>query len=173
MTTAIPAFSGNYLKSYKGTPYQDSHYKKGAQSIPGRVECTYYDRGGEGVAYHDTDTKNLGSGGLNPADGTYLNQFRMDEGVDTSHTKFHNTPDPIDNNPYDVVQPIRRAPSIRRRVGYREGSTSLFKSLMLGCTAPTLLYTSNRGGTISVDRNGQVVTGPLASSPFIFSLEAI
>jgi len=98
MTTAIPAFSGNYLKSYKGTPYQDSHYKKGAQSIPGRVECTYYDRGGEGVAYHDTDTKNLGSGGLNPADGTYLNQFRMDEGVDTSHTKFHNTPDPIDNN---------------------------------------------------------------------------
>ncbi|HMF53275.1 MAG TPA: hypothetical protein VK593_02920, partial [Edaphobacter sp.] len=53
------------------------------------------------------------------------------------------------------------APSIRRRVGYREGSTSLFKSLMLGCTAPTLLYTSNRGGTISVDRNGQVVTGPL------------
>jgi hypothetical protein len=43
----------------------------GAQKIPGRVERGYYDRGGEGMAYYDTDAKNNGSRGLNPADGTY------------------------------------------------------------------------------------------------------
>ncbi len=62
--------SKSYLRNYKGTPYQDSRYHGGAQKIPGRVECSYYDRGGEGVAYHDVDAKNNCSGGLNPADGT-------------------------------------------------------------------------------------------------------
>jgi hypothetical protein len=101
-TAALCASKTNYLKNYKGTPYQDSRYQGGAQKIPGRVECSYYDRGGEGVAYHDADAKNNGSGGLNPADGTYLNQFRMDEGVDISYTKFH---DQIDDSPYDLVKP--------------------------------------------------------------------
>ena len=101
--TPLGASQTDYLKNYKGTPYQDSRYQGGAQKIPGRVECAYYDRGGEGVAYHDTDAKNNGSGALNPADGTYLNQFRMDESVDISYTKFH---DQIDNNPYDLVQPL-------------------------------------------------------------------
>ncbi len=31
--------------------------RAGAQKIPGKVECAYYDRGGEGVAYHDSDSK--------------------------------------------------------------------------------------------------------------------
>src|SRR5271156_960013 len=101
LADAIPA-SAQAQPSYQGTPSQDSRYQGGAQKISGKVECAYYDRGGEGVAYHDTDAKNNGSGGLNPADGTYLNQFRMDEGVDISYTKFH---DQIDNNPYDLVQP--------------------------------------------------------------------
>src|ERR1700685_1079631 len=87
---------------YKGIPYRDSHHQNAPQKIPGRVECAYYDRGGEGVAYHDSDAKNNGSGALNPADGSYLNEFRMNEGVDTSYTKFHDT---IDNNPYNLVEP--------------------------------------------------------------------
>src|SRR5450631_177386 len=92
--------------AYKGTPYQDSKYQGGAQKIPGPVNCAFYDLGGEGVAYHDSDAKNNGSGALNPVNGTYLNEFRMDEGVDTSYTKFHPPFDPqIDDNPYDVVQP--------------------------------------------------------------------
>ena len=48
---------------------RDSRHTGGAQKIPGRVECAYYDRGGEGVTYHDTDARNNGSGALNPADG--------------------------------------------------------------------------------------------------------
>jgi len=95
---------------YQGTPFHDSHHS-GIQKLPGRVECALYDLGGEGVAYHDSDAKNLGSGGLNPADGTYLNQFRMDEGVDTSYTKFH---DQIDNNPFNRILPDPQHPSARR-----------------------------------------------------------
>jgi hypothetical protein len=142
---------------YKGTPYHDSRYQGGAQKIPGRVDCAYYDLGGEGVAYHDSDAKNNGSGALNPADGTYLNQFRMDEGVDTSYTKFH---DAIDNNPYDVVQP----PENLLYVGWTEPG-EWFKITVevakAGVYSADLLYTSNRGGTISVDVDGKTGTGPL------------
>jgi hypothetical protein len=96
------AGSASELSGYKGMPYQDNKYAGGVQKIPGRVMCAYYDRGGEGVAYHDSDAKNSGSGGLNPADGTYLNEFRMHEGVDTSYTKYHNQ---IDDNPFEKVHP--------------------------------------------------------------------
>src|SRR5271167_1658067 len=67
---------------YRGEPFHDNAYEGGPQKIPGRVQCAYYDLGGEGIAYHDTDARNNGSGGLNPADGTYLNEFRMNEAVD-------------------------------------------------------------------------------------------
>src|ERR1039457_7707185 len=74
------------LKGYRGKPYQDSMYHGGPQRIPGRVQCAYYDLGGEGVAYHNADKRNQGSGALNPADGTYLHEFRMKEGISTSYT---------------------------------------------------------------------------------------
>ena len=157
-TTALCAPQTNYLKNYKGTPYEDNHYKGGAQKIPGRVECAYYDRGGESIAYHDTDAKNNGSGGLNPADGTYLNQFRMDEGVDTSYTKFH---DQIDNSSYNVVLP----PENQLYVGWTEPGEWFNITVQVaraGVYSADLLYTSNRGGTISLDVNGKDATGPIA-----------
>src|ERR1700729_3699525 len=77
-----------FFEQYKGKPFQDSHYTTAPQRIPGRVECAAYDVGGEGVAYHDSDAVNHGSGQLNPADGSYLNEFRMHDGVDISYTKF-------------------------------------------------------------------------------------
>jgi hypothetical protein len=42
---------------YQGKPFQDSAYKAGAQSVPGIVQCALFDLGGEGVAYHDADSK--------------------------------------------------------------------------------------------------------------------
>src|SRR5580700_5082858 len=81
---------------YAGVPFHDSAYNGGPQRIPGRVQCAYFDLGGEGVAYHTKDTRNQGSGMLNPANGSYLNEFRMNEAVGTSYTKFH---DAIDRNP--------------------------------------------------------------------------
>ncbi len=99
------AFSQSFLSHYKGLPFHDSRYSGGPQKIPGKLLCAYYDLGGEGVAYHDSDPKNHGSGELNPADGSYLNEFRIHEGVDTSYTKFQRKPDPIDDNPFDKIVP--------------------------------------------------------------------
>jgi hypothetical protein len=82
---------------YKGTPFIDSLHQKGPQVIPGTVELALYDMGGEGVAFHDTDKINNGSGKLNyeqncPASGgkrpsNYICHFRENEAVDISYTK--------------------------------------------------------------------------------------
>jgi hypothetical protein len=158
IVTATSVSGASSKDQYKGTPYSDSRYQGGPQKIPGRVECAYYDHGGEGVAYHDSDVKNSGSGILNPADGSYLNEFRMGEGVDISYTKFH---DQIDNSPYDIVQP----PEGQLYVGWTEPG-EWFKITVdvaqAGVYRADLLYTSNRGGTISIDVNGKDTTGALA-----------
>ena len=156
-TSTLCAAQTDYLKNYKGTPYQDSRHQGGAQKIPGKVECAYYDRGGEGIAYHDSDSKNSGSGALNPADGTYLNQFRLDESVDISYTKFH---DQIDDSPYNLVRP----PENQLYVGWTEPGEwfSITVSVaQAGTYRGDLLYTSNRGGTIALDVNGERATAPL------------
>ena len=156
---AASAQHAEFLKSYKGTPFHDSKYNGGAQKIPGTVMCAYYDLGGEGVAYHDADVKNNGSGALNPANGSYLNEFRMNEGVDTSYTKFGMAPK-IDDNPYDKVTP----PAELLYVGWTEPGEWFNVTVDVvgtGEYAGDLLYTSNRGGTISLDVNGVAATGPL------------
>lgn len=151
------AYRSDFLVRYKGTPFQDSHYAGGPQKIPGRVQCAYYDRGGEGVAYHDADAINNGSGKLNPADGSYLNEFRLAEGVDTSYTKFH---DQIDNSQFDLVTP----PENQLYVGWTEPgewfNLTVF-TIHPGDYTADLLYTSNRGGSIALDVNGKAATGPL------------
>jgi Carbohydrate binding module (family 6) len=157
---ATKAFSQSFLSHYKGVPYHDTRYQRGAQKIPGRVLCAYYDLGGEGVAYHDTDPKNHGSGELNPDDGTYLNQFRIHEGVDTSYTKFDRKPEPIDDNPFDKIVPPRDL----LYVGWTEPGewfNLTVDAAQGGTYIVDLLYTSNRGGTISVDVDGKDATGPL------------
>ena len=154
------ASSQSFLSRYKGLPYHDTRYQGGPQKIPGRVLCAYYDLGGEAAAYHDTDPQNHGSGELNPADGTYLNEFRIHEGVDTSYTKFERKPTPIDDNPFDKIVPPRDLPY----VGWTEPGEWFNITVDVahaGTYAADLLYTSNRGGTISVDVNGKDATGPL------------
>lgn len=124
------------------------------QQIPGKIECEFYDLGGEGVAYHDTDAVNNGSGKLNPVNGNPLNEFRLKEGVDISYTKT----DSIDDTAYTKV-PIK------------------MKQLYVGWTQPTewinytvavkksgtykigVLYTANGDGTIAIAVNGKDATG--------------
>jgi hypothetical protein len=111
------------------------------------------------VAFHDADAKNNGSGALNPANGTYLNEFRMNEGVDTSYTKFGLDPK-IDDNPYNKVVP----PAGLLYVGWTEPGEWFNVTIDVAETADYsvgLLYTSNRGGTIGLDVNGNPATGPL------------
>lgn len=79
---------------YRGKPFGDAHHPAAPQQIPGRVECSLYDLGGEGVAYHDTDPTNNGNGKLNlqprhqrPDSSPEIWGFRANEGVDLSYTK--------------------------------------------------------------------------------------
>jgi hypothetical protein len=154
------------LFAVRAAPYTDSHHPIGAQPIPGIVQCAYYDLGGEGIAYHDTDAVNHGSGELNPADGSYLNEFRMHEGVDTSYTKFHDPKVQIDNNPYNLVVP----PDGQLYVGWTvpgEWFNLTVNVAHAGRYTADLLYTSNRGGSISLDVNG--IPGPPINIPSTFS----
>ncbi len=80
--------------NYQGKPFTDTYHKSGPPNIPGIVQCALYDLGGEGVAYHDTDAVNNGSGKLNldpkhqrEHAGEYLWHFRKDEGMDLSFVK--------------------------------------------------------------------------------------
>ena len=87
---AVPA-------DYKGKPFSDEFHKAGPARIPGIVQCALYDRGGEGVAYHDTTAENEGSDRLNRQTTPYNHQrahasdyiwhFRANEGVDVSYVK--------------------------------------------------------------------------------------
>jgi hypothetical protein len=144
-----------------GAPFGDSRHPAEPQAIPGLVECAYYDTGGEGVAYHTVDTRNQGSGKLNPADGSYLNEFRKDEAIGTSYTKFRKV---IDNSPYDLVLP----PENQLYVGWTtpgEWFNITVDVKSAGTYEIGLLYTSNRGGRIALDLGGK----PLVASCDIIS----
>jgi hypothetical protein len=90
-----------------GQPFADAVHKAGPPNIPGIVQCALYDLGGEGVAYHDTDAVNNGSGKLNleaghqrAHAGDYIWHFRQGEGVDLSFVK-----DWADLNHTNLVSP--------------------------------------------------------------------
>lgn len=144
--------------SYTGTPFSDSVYKSGPQTIPGKLQCEYYDLGGEGIAFHDSDSINSGSGKLNPADGSYLNEFRMNEAVDISYTKFRNPA--IDNSPYNFVEPVKD----QFYIGWTtpgEWTRYTVKVEKSGIYILGLMYTSNQNGKISISVNDIDRTGPL------------
>jgi hypothetical protein len=154
---STPTTLSNLPKGYAGKPFHDSVYHGGPQKIPGMVYCAYYDLGGEGVAYHDNTITNLGSGVLNPANGTYLNEFRMNEGVDISYVKLR---DDIDNNPYNLVSP----PDELLYVGWTEPGEWFNLTVDVeasGVYTFDLLYTSHQGGTISLDLNGKKLSEAL------------
>ncbi|WP_426667158.1 carbohydrate-binding protein [Mucilaginibacter sp. McL0603] len=141
----------NYQTTYSGKPWQNK-----TQQIPGRIECEYYDEGGEGIAYHDSDSINNGSGKLNPANGSYLNEFRMKEGVDISYTKT----DDIDNNKYNKVS----RDMDKFYVGWTVPGEWIKYTLKVnesGIYNVALMYTANGDGAISLDLDGKELTGPL------------
>jgi hypothetical protein len=135
-----------------GKPWQNK-----MQELPGRLECEFYNTGGEGIAYHDTDSINNGSGKLNPANGTFLNEFRMKEGVDISYTKAH---DHIDDNPYNKVSRDMN----KFYVGWTQPGEWINYTVKVnksGTYPIGVLYTANGDGTISVDVDGKDATGPM------------
>lgn len=146
------------LTAYKGTPFHE------AQRLPGRLLCAHYDRGGEGVAFHDTTPVNQGSGRLNPADGNPLNEFRIDEAVDITYTKgtrlYEGQPTAFDNSEFNRVTP----PPDLHYVGWTEPGEWInytIEAAKAGTYAIDLLYTSRHGGAIALSVDGADATGPL------------
>jgi hypothetical protein len=119
------------------------------QKIPGKIQCEFYNRSGEGLAYHDKDSINNGSGKLNPPNGTYLNEFRMKEGVDISYTKGKG----IDDSPFNKV-----VPEIDQLyVGWTEPGEWIKYQVDVktsGIYNIDLMYTANGDGIIAIDVDG-------------------
>jgi hypothetical protein len=73
----------NYYQNYKAgaggvspTPYRDATFLPGGHlRIPGTVRLAYFDEGGEGISYHDSD-------------GTHTGGFRTQHAVDTKRIPF-------------------------------------------------------------------------------------
>ncbi len=139
---------GPWLARYAGKPFANANFA-GPAAIPGKVECEYYDTGGEGVAYHDSDAVNSGSGMLNPANGDPLNEFRMHEAVDLSYTKGGG----IDDNPFN-----RYAPPLRSLyVGWTAVGEWLNYTVEVkrsGAYVLSIPYTANGNGSISLTLDG-------------------
>ncbi len=157
--TFLLSCHSDFPGDYKGIPYADIIYHDGAQIIPGKLQCEYYDFGGEGIAFHDVDTINSGSGRLNPDDGSYLHEFRIKEAVDISFTKFQ---DPaIDNNPYNFVQPEKD----QLYIGWTlpgEWTKYTVRVKKTGTYHIGIMYTSNQNGKISIAVNDKDATGPIS-----------
>lgn len=88
------AANGDIPAQYQGKPFYDAAYAPNPQVIPGRLQAAFYDQGGEGIAYHDTDAVNHGSGELNYKPGhceegvpARICHFRENDGVDISYVK--------------------------------------------------------------------------------------
>jgi Carbohydrate binding module (family 6). len=144
-------------QEYAGKPFENVVHKGGPQEIPGRLFCAYYDFGGEGVAYHDSDNTNSGSGAYNPLNGTYLHAFRIAESVDISYTKGND----IDISPYNMVEP----PLNTLYIGWTnpgEWTKYTVDVKKAGKYSVNLMYTSYKGGKISLSANDKDISGPIA-----------
>lgn len=137
------------------TPQNVSNQK--LQMIPGRIQCELYNTGGEGVAYHDADSINNGSGKLNPVNGNPLHEFRLSEGVDISYTKKGG----IDDNPYNKVNPDPD----QLYVGWTVPGEWIRYSIEISQTGEYklgVMYTSNGNGIIAFDLENKHLTGGLS-----------
>jgi len=144
---------------YAGIPFEDQVYQQGAQKLPGKLQCEYFDQGGEGVAYHDSDSINSGSGRYNKADGSYLHEFRINEAVDISYTKFWDPP--VDNSAYNFVEPEKD----QLYIGWTspgEWTSYTIDVEKEGSYMLDLMYTANQDGKISFSVNDIDVSGPVS-----------
>ena len=155
--------TGQVQNTYQGKAFSDSLYTSGIQTIPGKLQCEYYDFGGEGIAYHDSDSTNSGSGRLNPSNGTYLHEFRINEAVDISYTKTGG----VDDNAYNFIEPVQG----QLYVGWTSPGEWINYSVDVkesGSYKLGLMFTSNQNGKISISLNDKDLSGPMTvTSTFV------
>lgn len=148
VTVLVILLVGSFVK-LSTNPWENS-----PQKLPGKIECEFYDLGGEGNAYHDEDSINNGSGKLNPANGNYLNEFRKEEGVDISYTK----PNKQDDSEFNLVTPAMN----QLYVGWtipNEWINYTVNITQSGTYSIGLNYTSNGEGGISFSLDGKEISG--------------
>jgi len=150
-----------FLAACSHVDYFGKPWHKEYQSIPGRIQCELYDEGGEGVAFHDTDSVNNGSGKLNPANGNFLNEFRMSEAVDISFTKTHG----IDDSPFNKTNPDPD----QLYLGWTQPGEWInytFRVVQSGIYRVSIMYTANGDGEIalSVDDNSMAIPLSIATT---------
>jgi PKD repeat protein len=80
-TTAQPTPTATTTVQPTGTPLSTPYYM--ISMVPGHVESYSYDNGGEGVAYHDTTTANLG--GKLRSDGVDIEYSQADAGYNLGY----------------------------------------------------------------------------------------
>jgi hypothetical protein len=108
------------------------------------------------MAYHASDPENRGSGMLNPADGTLLNEFRMKEGVDISYTKSGG----IDDSPFSLED----VKMDQLYVDWTEPGEWINYRVQVeraGLYAVGLMYTPSGNGGISLILDGRAITPEL------------
>jgi hypothetical protein len=146
---AAPVKAAAFPADYKGKPWKGE-----MQAVPGKIIAAYYDVGGEGVAYHDVDPQNHGSGELNrgPAE---KDNFRKEEGVDVSYTK----------SAFDKWMDGKVLPTDVYYVGWTSPEEWLKYTVDVktaGTYSINLLASANNKGTqISFAVNGIDRTGPI------------
>lgn len=147
---------GGHMVKKLNANYTDAIFVKGIQTIPGNIQCEYYDLGGEGIAFHDTDSINSGSGELNKG-ADYLSKFRAQEAVDISYTKFH---DSIDNSKFNIIQPSEG----QLYVGWTEPGEWIRYTVDVktaGTYSIGIMYTANAKGQIALVTDENISTGPM------------
>tara|TARA_B100000809_G_scaffold266204_1_gene327819 strand:+ start:2064 stop:2762 length:699 start_codon:yes stop_codon:yes gene_type:complete len=135
--------------------YSDK-FTKGIPIIPGKIQCEYYNLGGEGIAYHDTDSVNSGSGALNKGKD-YLSTFRIEEAVDISYTKFYNNGD---SSEFNLVQPKKG----QLYIGWSEPGEWMKYTVKVktsGIYVIGIMYTANGNVQISLDADNGNTTGSM------------
>jgi len=152
----IAVFSFVIIRAFSQRNCDNVAWDKTVQQIPGKIQCEFYDLGGEGVAYHDFDSVNQGSGKLNLANGTFLNEFRKKEGVDISYTKSQE----CDNSPFNLVEPEMG----QLYVGWTKPgewinyTVNVIKS---GNYNIGIMYAANGNGEISLDLGSKALSAAL------------
>ena len=154
MTFAVPCLLGIVTLTLGCNIYSGKPWENKIQEIPGKVQCEFYDTGGEGISYHDSDSVNNGSGKLNPANGDYYNEFRMHEGVDISYTKTNGT----DDNPYNDVMPEMNQLYVGWTVPGEWIKYTVY-ARETGTYSIGLMYTANGDGEIEIKTADSISTG--------------
>ncbi|HXI60584.1 MAG TPA: carbohydrate-binding protein [Polyangia bacterium] len=137
-----------------------------AQVIPGMLQAAFYDQGGEGVAYHDSDPNNTGADQARAANAMVPEAtFRTTEGVDLGSTRAM-TDKYVDSSPLQAGQLYVGWTVAGEWINYTVNVTATGHY-----TISALMATLSDGARVTFTLEDGTTTGPRAL-PWTHSLNA-